>query len=204
MKKSILTESIRGYLIKSEPTDDNIKNFHYKRVEVAVASAFEELMKTLVKEDEGLIEASYVKSYYDQPVTTNGNQQYVELVDSIVSLPNGRGVFYCKPSGESKLYAQSNVNTTSLFGSLPMGEAVNDTWFRIGNPNNAGLSIIFQHVGDSYRRSVKSVDYGVVRDFASYDDDEEIHVPSNAYSFIIEKVMAWFGVRYTDLANNGK
>lgn len=204
MRKDILIEGIRGMILKSEAVDDNTKVLHYKRVEAAVGSAFAELIQTLAKKDTFEIENNYVKSYYDQPVISSDSQQYTVLLDNIVSLPNGKGVWFVKPSGSTVGYQPTSSHHTSLFGSLPMGKLVNDTWYKVGNPKSATTSIIFNHIGDSFRRSVKSVDYGVVRAFDSYDDEEDVHLPSEAYSFVTEKVLSWFGVRRNDLVNQGQ
>lgn len=204
MTKNEIVEGIRGMVLRSEAVDDNTKVLHFKRVEKAVESAFAELMQTLAKKDEAEIEGNYVKSYYGKSVYTADGVRYVPITDDIVPLPNGKGLWFCKPSGSNTLYPRTTTSSHSLFASLPMGGAINDTWVKLGNPKDRGLSIIFKNVGDSYRGSIALVDYGVVRSFSSYGDTENIHLPSESYSFIIEKCLAWFGQRKNDVVNQGQ
>jgi hypothetical protein len=210
MKKNILVESIRGLILKAEPVTDNVKTVNYKRVETAIAHAFDELIKTLYDRDKDVIEAMYVKHYYDQDMISNNNREYILIADDFVHMPNGRGVWYVKGTnggedpGGFETYANSTVSGTALFASLNIGDAINDTVYRIGNvPSETLKAIIFQHIGNSQRKNVISVDFGLVRTFSSYDDTEDVHMPNDSFAYVVDQVMKWFGNdRYNDKINN--
>lgn len=204
MRKNELVEGLRGILLKSEAVADNAKVLHYKRVESLVGAAFSELMQVLAKKDEGEIESGYVRDYYSQPVLNTAGLQYVTLPCGIVPLPGGKGVWYVKPTGSNINYTASNQVLTSAFRSIPVSDYINDTVFRIGTDPAGEKAIIFQHIGDSQRRSIRTVDYGLVRDFDAYNDNDDIHLPNESYSFLIEKVSLWVGQRYNDKQNNGQ
>jgi len=204
VKKNILVEQIRGLLLKSEAVADNTKVLHYKRVEALVGSAFAELVQVLAKKEEGEIESGYVRDYYSQPVLNTAGMQYVTLPCGIVPLPGGKGVWYIKPTGSHINYTASNQIMTSAFRSIPVSECINDTVFRLGTDPAGEKAIIFQHIGDSQKRSIRIVDYGLVRDFESYNDNDDVHLPNESYSFLIEKIMLWVGQRYNDKQNNGQ
>lgn len=204
MKKGALVETVRGILLQSEAVDDNVKVLHYKRVEAVVDAAFAELMQVLAKKDSADVESNYVKKYYSQPVVSASGTQYVVLTDSVVSLPEAKGLWFCKPAGSKITYPRTTSTSRSLFSSLPMGQYVDDTWVRLGNAPSGSMAIIFEHVGNSTRRSIKSVDYGLVRAPSSYGDDEDIHLPSDSFSFVIEKCLSWLGRRKNDTVNQGQ
>lgn len=204
MDKSVLIEAIRGLILQAEPTDDNTRVLHYKRVETAVIFAFNELITYLDKTDDAEIETHFVTSYMSQEVKKFGNFSYVKLPAKIISLPQGRGIWYVKPSGQSEHVISATSVSSALFASLPVGKVFNDTTYYMSSIDGIGDAIIFNHIGDSQKKSLKYVDIGLVRDFESYTDTELIDLPGEKFSFVVEKCLAWFGKRATDKSNNNK
>lgn len=204
MKKNELISTIQSAILKAEPVADNARTMHYKRAEKLVGAAFDELLQTLAKKNDGEIEASYMKDYYSQTVVTSGTMQYIELPAEIAPLPNGGGVWYVKPTNSSANLVASTQVLTSTFRGLPIGKCINDTFYRIGTSPSGAKAIVFQHIGDSVNRSVRKMDFGLVRSFDGYAETEEIHLPNNSYSFLLEKCLTWAGNRFADLQNNGK
>lgn len=204
MKKNELIELVRGNILKSEAVADNTKVLHYKRVELMVGAAFAELIKLLAKKDEGEIESGYMRDYYNQPVSNANGLQYITLPASVVPLPNGGGVWYVKPQGSKKNLTASNQVLTSAFMSLPVSEYINDTVFRVGTDPAGQKAIVLQHIGDSISRSIRVYDIGLIRDFEGYNDNEDIHLPDESYSFLMGKVMELMGQRYNDKTNNNQ
>lgn len=209
MKKEVLVESIRGMVLKAEPVTDNVKTVHFKRIEAAISHAYNELIKTLYDKDKYVIETMYVKHFYDQAMISADNREYILIPEDFVHMPKGRGVWYVRGTngGEDpagfETYATSTVSSTSIFSSLPIGEVIDDTWIRIGNvPNETFKAIVFQHVGDSWRKNVVSIDFGLVRTFESYSDDEEVHMPNDSFAYVVDQVLKWFNPRYSDNLNN--
>lgn len=209
MKKNVLVESIRGMMLRAEPVTDNAKVARYKRVEAAISHAYSELIKTLYDKDKAVIEAMYVKHFYNQNMISANNREYILMAEDFVHMPNGRGVWYVRgtnggedPSGFES-YAPSTVSQTSLIGSLPIGDAIDDTVIRIANvPNETYKAIVFQHIGESWRKNVISIDFGLVRTFESYGDTEDVHMPNDSLKYVVDQVMQWFGARYVDKTNN--
>lgn len=204
MRKNELVEVVRGVILKSEPVADNAKVFHYKRAEKLVAAAFDEMLQLLAKKDPAEVESGYMKDYYNMAVTVSATNQYVELPAEIAALPGGAGVWYVKPTKSSSNYVASSQVLSSAFKSIPVSGCINDTFYRVGTSPSGAKAIIFQHMGDSTNRSVRRVDFGLVRSFDGYDEIEDIHLPDERYSFVIEKVLGWVGRPYVDLQNNGK
>lgn len=208
MKKEVLVESIRGMILRAEPVTDNARTVHFKRVETAIAHAYDELIKTLYDKDKTVIETMYVKHYYNQDMISVNGREYILIADDFVHMPNGRGVWYVKGTDGSEstdgfeTYAMSTVSKTALFSSLPIGGAIDDTVIRIGNvPNETYKAIVFQHIGDSWRKNVISIDFGLVRTFDSYADDEDVHMPNDSFAYVVNQVMQWFGARHNDNVN---
>ena len=204
MNKETLVEAIRGKILQSEPTDDNTRVLHYKRVETAVIFAFNELITYLDKTDDAEIETHFVKTYMSQEVKKFGNFSYVVLPAKIISLPQGRGVWYVKPTGQSEHIIHATSLNGSLFSTLPVGKTFNDTTYYMSSIEGIGDAIIFNHIGDSSKKSLKYVDIGLVRDFESYTDTELVDLPGEKFSFVVEKCLAWFGKRATDKSNNNR
>lgn len=204
MKKSELVETVRHAILKAEGVEDNARVMHYKRAEKLVGAAFDELLALLAKKGDGEIEAGYMKEYFGNTVYEAGGVQYVELPTAIAMLPNGTGVWYVKPSGSSVNYTASTQVSISTFKALPIGNCINDTFYRVGNSPSGKKAILFNHVGDSVNRSVRKVDFGLIRAFDGYNDNDDVHLPEDKFSYLIEKVMLWAGQRYNDMQNNGK
>ena len=205
MTKEQLVESLRGLILKSEPVADNAKPVHFKRVEAAASHAFAELMQSLYKADPFLVEGHFTKDVPSQDVITSNGVDYVVIPYDFVSLPNGKGIWYVRPHNGTETYINGAYAQSSVLNSLPIGNFINDTTYRVGTiDTTAKRVILFNHVGDSWRRSVKSVDVGVVRTFDEYDDAEEIHLPGESYTFLVNNVLNWFGQRYNDKIDNGQ
>lgn len=204
MKKSELIETARHAILKAEGVEDNARVMHYKRAEKLVGAAFDELLQILAKKGDGEIESGYMKDYYNQTVYEASGIQYIELPAEIAILPNGAGVWYVKPTGSSANLVASTQVLSSAFRSIPAGGCINDTFYRIGNAPSGMKAIILQHIGDSVNRSIRKLDFGLIRSFDGYNDNDDIHLPEEKYSYLIEKVVLWAGQRYNDLQNNGK
>lgn len=206
--KKAIVENIRELVLRQEPNADNQGKLHFKRVEAVVGYAFDTLLSQIQMQNGGEreIESYFVKHYYEQDVLESNGYRYVGLNDDIVPLDNGRGIWYVKPSGGAEPFAQFSRPELSMFSSLPMGAALNETLFRIGNVNNTSKwQVVLENAGDSRLTDVRKVDYGIVRTFSSYGDDEDVRMPDGRYDLLMQMSREAFnGQVYSDNINNNE
>lgn len=200
MTKDQLTSYVRRVLIGREAMADDQKSYHFARVAQAVGYAFDTLVAQLPMTPEGKakIESFYVKHYYDQPVKESNDYRYFAVDDSVVSVGEGRGIWYVQSSG--KLIPPSHRPKMALFSSMAVGEALNETFWRFGNLATK-KQIVLENIGDSPTQDIRKVDYGVVRAFSSYGDDEEVIFPDRM-DLLVEMAATQLGGRQVDDANN--
>ena len=210
MNKQALVEYVRTMILNSEAVADNQRVAHFQRVAQGVNYAFDTILSQIADTRKGRaeIEAYHVKNYYNQPVKESNGYRYVGVSDDVVPVGAGKGIWYVQPS-------QNNVKPTdagaplgrmqrpkiALFNSLPIGEAMNDTFWRFGNISDSS-QIIIEDIGNSPFTDIRYVDYGVVRALSSYDEEEEVYIPQGRMDAIMQLVMAQFGDVYNDNANN--
>lgn len=210
MNKTQLVEYVRTMILNSEAVADNQSAAHFKRVEQGVGYAFDTILGQLgtSREDKAEIESYYVKHYYGQSVREYNGYRYVGVSDDIVPVAGGNGIWYVQPSRDNLSQQQIGVNfarsgrpNLAIFNSLPVGEVLNETLWRLGNVNTS-KQIVFEDVGDSPFTDVRKVDFGVVRAFSSYADTEEILMPDSRYDLVVQMVMQQYGEVYNDKTNN--
>jgi len=196
-----LIEFVRTAILKSEAVADNQKTLHFQRVAQAVNYAFDTLLSQIKLDDNGKsqVESLYVKHYYNQPVSESNGYRYFGVSDDVA--PVGTGIWYVQPSGGGVAFSYFNRPSNSIFASIGVGEVMNETFWRFGNLATK-KQIILENVGSSPNASIRFVDYGIVRSFASYDDTEEVVVPMGNTPALLELCTAWLGNVYTDRANN--
>ena len=207
MNKKALTEAVRDIILKKEAVADNQRVAHFKRVEQIVGYAFDTLLAQMQMNEGGEreIESYFVKHYYNQAVLESNGYRYIGLSDEIAPLDDGRGIWYVKPSGGAKTFSHYRRPAMSLFSSLPMGVAMNETMFRVGNVTNTSQwQIILEDTNKSALTDVRKVDYGIVRTFSSYSDTEKIRLPDGRYDLLIQMSVEAFGLRENDSINNDK
>ena len=205
MNKQALTEFVRTSILKSEANADNQKTLHFKRVEQAINYAFDTLLSQIELNDKGTseIESYFVKHYYKQPVRKANGYFYVGISDDVVPVGAGKGIWYVQPTGGGNPLARSQRPKLSLFRSLPVGDVMNELFYRYGNVSGS-RQIIFEEIGNSNYSDLRNVDYGVVRAVSSYDDDEEVHVPTGRVDAMIQLATAWLSQPYNDKKNNNQ
>lgn len=213
MDKQSLTEYVRVSILGREAVSDDQKALHFKRVEQGVGYAFDTLLTQINLDDDGKrqIESYYVKNYYNQAVKEDSKgYRYVGVSDSIVPIGEGRGIWYVQPSGgfkrpdgAGKAFVQSGRPKIALFRSLPIGKAMNEVVWRIGNLNT-NLQIILENIGNSSFSDIRKIDYGVVRSFSSYDSDEDIRIPDGRMDLLEEMVRNWMQRTRVDNINNNQ
>lgn len=203
MNKTALTEYVRTAILKSEAVADNQKVVHFKRVEQAVVYAFDTLLSQIQLTEKGIseIESYYVKHYYGESVSESGGYRYVPLSDEMVPVGEGKGIWYVQPQGKGKAFSRSRRPKVAMFRSLPVGDAMAETFWRVGNLGTK-QQIVFENIGDSPFRDIRKVDYGIVRSLNSYEGTEEVRVPDGRMDLLIQMCMSWFGQRYNDITNN--
>lgn len=203
--KAQIVSNIRELIRKREATDDDQRTLHYKRVESLVGYAFDTLLSQIQMEDDGEyeIESYFVKHYYNQSVLQSNGYRYVGLTDEIVPLDGGRGVWYVQPSGGSSVMNRFKRPTLNRYRSLPFGAAINETMYRVGNvSSDSRWQIILEDIGSSVLTDIRKVDYGVVRAFASYGEDEEIRMPDGRYDLLIQMCLSAAGQRESNNVND--
>lgn len=205
MIKSALVEFVRVSILKSEAVADNQKTLHFQRVGQAVNYAFNTLLSQIKLDDAGKakIETYYVKHYYNQPVAESNGYRYFGVSDGVVPVGEGRGIWYVQPSGGGRPFTQSGRPNISTYRNTKFGGAIRETVWRFGNLG-VNKQIVLENVGDSPLADIRYVDFGVVRDFDSYGDTEEIILPDGRYDLLIEMAGSWLGGVYNDNTNNGK
>jgi hypothetical protein len=205
MNKKALVEFVRTAILKSEAVADNQKTVHFKRVEQGVGYAFDTLLGQMPMNEDGKlqVEQYFVKHYYNQPVYKSSGYRYVGVSDAVVPVGEGRGVWYVQPSGGGKPFSQARRPSVAFFRNLPVGKVINETYWRLGNISD-NIQIIFEEIGNSPFTDVRTVDYGIVRAFSAYDDDEEIRVPGGRIDGIMELTLAWMAGVYQDKTNNNQ
>jgi len=204
MVKDALTEYIRTIILNSEAVSDNQGVVHFKRVEQGVGYAFDALLSQIPMSEDGKFEVEeyYVKHYYKQSVREYNGYRYVGVSDSVVPVGQGRGIWYVQPSGGGKPFGLSQRPSTAMFRSLPVGNSMNETFWRFGNVAT-NPQIVLEHIGDSPYKDIRQVDYGVVRAFSSYASDEDVRVPGGRMDVLMQMVLAWYGQKpYNDNVNN--
>ena len=199
MNKQALVEFVRVSLLKQEAVADNQKTLHYQRVAQAVGYAFDTLLSQS-KEDVGVY---YVKHYYKQPVHEYNGYRYVSVFDGIVPVGEGKGIWYVQPSGGGKPFANGNRPSVAMFRNLPIGTAMRETFWRLGNLADE-TQIVLENIGDSPYKDIRQVDYGVVRNFDSYEDTEEIRIPDGRMDLLEQMCMQWLQGTYSDKINNNQ
>jgi len=206
MNKKALTEFVRRSILGEEPTADNQRVLHFKRVEQGVGYAFDTLLSQIPMDAKGKagVESYYVKHYYNQDVKedTNG-YRYFGVSDSVVTVGQGRGIWYVQPSGGGSPIPFSHRPNISFFANMAVGDVMNQTFWRFGNLNTK-KQIVIENIGDSPMENIRKVDYGVVRAFDSYGDEEEVLVPDGRNDLLIQMCREWLGVVYKDDTNNNK
>lgn len=205
MDKKALVEFVRTAILHSEAVADNQKVAHFKRVEQAVVYAFDQLLANIPMSDDGKtqIEEYYVKHYYNQVVSESNGYRYVGVSDSIAPVGDGKGIWYVQPSGGGKAFSRFKRPSTALFRSLPIGDAMVETTWRLGNIST-NPQIILEDIGESPTTDIRKVDFGVVRSLGSYSDSEEVRVPNGRMDLLMQMALTWFGKRFNDLANDNQ
>jgi len=213
MNKSQLIEFVRVSILKSEAVSDNQKTLHYQRVAQAVGYAFDTLLAQIPMTPEGKakIEAFYVKHYYNQPVAESSGYRYFGVSDDVVSVGEGKGVWYVQPSQTNNgnknisgsVFVYSNRPHVSFFANMAVGGAMNMTTWRFGNIATK-KQIVLENIGDSPNTDIRLVDYGIVRAFTSYGDTEEVIVPDGRNDLLIQMVTEWMSPVYVDKTNNNQ
>lgn len=203
MNKRALVEYVRTSILKREPMADDQLHVHFKRVEQGVGYAFDTLLAQVRMNESGKaqIEEYFVKHYYNQHVRESNDYRYVAVLDDFVPVGEGMGIWYVQPSGGGKPLSCSKRPSTALFRSLPYGEAMDETVWRLGNISDR-RQIVLENIGDSPLTDIRRIDYGIVRAFSSYGETEEVRVPDGRYDVLIQMVLQWTGNVYTDLSNN--
>ena len=203
--KKALIETVRESILKREAVADNQRTIHFQRVSQVVGYAFDTLL-TQIQQSEGgerEIESYFVKHYYNQDVLEANGYRYVGLGDIIAPMDDGRGIWYVQPSGGTKNISQFSRPALSVFSSLPLGDAMHETYFRIGNVTNTSQrQIVLENSGDSPLVDIRKIDYGIVRAFASYSDAEDVKMPDGRYDLLMQMSVEAFGLRVNDEINN--
>lgn len=200
MIKSKIVESIRGYLMANEPDQDSVGKINYKRIETACDEVFDTLINAILKDTKG-VDANLVKDYRNQVVKRSNGVCYLDINDAYVNLPEGQGVWYVKPNGSQYPLPRSGRHVAGLLASLPIGEIVNNSVYRVGYIGN-DKKIIIEHLGQSIYAVTTRWDYGLIRQFSAYADTED--VPISKYDVFINQVLQWFGKRPMDNVNNNQ
>lgn len=205
MNKKDLTSFVRRSMLGREATADDQKRLHFQRVAQGVGYAFDNLLSQIPMDAKGKakIESFYVKHYYNQPVKESNGYRYFGVSDGVVSVGEGRGIWYVQPSGGGSLIPFSHRPHISVFNSMAVGEVIAETFWRFGNLAT-NKQIVLESIGNPARADIREVDFGVVRDFASYDDDEEVVIPDGRMDILEEMVRKWLGVDYQDNTNNNQ
>jgi len=199
MIKSKIIESIRGYLIGQEPTSDSAGKVNYQRIAVACSEVFDTMLLALFSEDIKGFESSFVKDYTNQPIIRLGEVNYLAINDSFVALPEGRGVWYVKPSGSQSPLPRSGSHHRGILASLPVGDILNASVWKTGFIG-ADQKIIIENIGDSIYAMTTRWDYGLVRQFSAYGETEDVHILK--YDLFVNQVLQWFGKRPLSPAND--
>jgi len=203
MTKGQLIESIRGYLIADEPSQDSNGKFNFKRIEIACEQMFGVMLTYMIAEDIKGIEDNYVKEYRNQPIIRSNGIFYLDIPDKTVALPGGRGVWFVKPNGSRYNLPSSGSKHMGILSSLPVGEIVNNSVWRVSNVGT-DKKIIVEHLGDSIYANTTRWDFGLVRSFSSYGEGEEVYIPNGRYDYFVDGVFKMFGRRVQDKTNNNK
>ena len=205
MNKKALVEFVRVSLLKREATAEDQRHFHFKRVEQAVGYAFDTLLSQIRLDESGMasVEAYYVKTYYNQSVKESNGYRYVGVSDAIVPIGEGRGIWYVHPSGGGKPLSRIKRAGMNMFRNLPVGTAMRETFWRVGNVNN-NVQIVLENVSDSPYIDIRKIDYGIVRGFSAYADDEEIRIPDGRMDLVEEMAAKWLAAGYNDLTNDNQ
>jgi hypothetical protein len=199
MIKNKIIESIRGYLVGREPDGDSNGVISYPRVAVACSEVFDTMLLALFTEDIKGFESSFVKDYINQPIVRLGDVNYLAINDPFVSLPEGRGVWYVKPSGSQSPLPRTGSHHSGILASLPVGDILNSSLWKTGYIGDA-QNIIIENIGDSIYAMTTRWDYGLVRQFSAYAETEDVHILK--YDLFVNQVLQWFGKRPLDDANN--
>lgn len=203
MIKGKIVESIRGYLLGREPNQDSNGLVSYQRIVVACDEAFETMLNAVYDDNYKSIESNYVKNFENKTLQRLNGKNYLDIDDTYVGLPNGLGVWYVKPRGGTYALPKGGVHHNSFINNLPIGDIVHNSTYKIGYvPNVDGKKILIEHIGDSIYANTTRWDYGLVRQFSAYDDEEDILIPHGRYDQFINQVLQWFGKRQIDNSNN--
>lgn len=205
MNKSELVSFVRRSLLGREATGDDQKAYHFQRVAQGVGYAFDTLLAQIPLDASGKakIESYYVKHYYNQPVKedTNG-YRYFGVSDDVVSVGEGRGIWYVQPSGGGSPIPFSHRPNIAMYRSMAVGEVMNKTFWRFGNLN-VNKQIVIETIGDSSpNENIRKVDFGVIRAFSSYSDDEQVIVPDGRNELLIEFCKQWLSGQQPTPAND--
>lgn len=203
--KAAIVETVRELILRREAVTDNQRTVHYKRAEEIVGYAFDTLLAQIQMEENGEreIEAYFVKHYYNQSVRESNGYRYIGLEDNFVELDGGRGIWYVQPSGGGVNFGQSRRPKNALFNSLPVGSVIKETFFRVGNVNSTSRrQIVLEDVGESPTTDIRKVDYGIVRNFKSYSDTEDVNMPDGRYDLLLQMATEAFGARPNDTITN--
>lgn len=203
MNKKNLISFVRQAILKSEAVADNQRILHFQRVGQAVGYAFDTLLSQIKLDEAGRskMEAYYVKHYYNQPVSESSGYRYFGVSDDIVPVGEGRGIWYVQPSGGASPLPYSHRPSIAMFANLAVGEVMNQTFWRFGNIATK-RQIVIENIGNSPLADIRSVDYGIVRAFASYEDTEEILIADGRVDLVIQMSVAWLSGGYVDKTNN--
>ena len=125
------------------------------------------------------------------------------MSDGIVPVGEGRGIWYVQPSGGGRPFTQSGRPNIATYRNTKFGSAIRETVWRFGNIGT-NKQIVLENVGDSPLADIRNVDFGVVRDFDSYGDAEEVVIPDGRADLLIQMCQAFLAKPYNDLSNNNQ
>lgn len=202
MTKNALIEYVRVAILNREAIADNQSVTHFQRVSQGINYAFDTLLSQIKGiEGDAEIESYYLKNYYDQDVKESGDYRYVGISDDIANIQGGRGIWYVQPKGGGVNFSRIKRPDIAMFNSLPVGEILNETFWRLGNVAT-NKQIILEDISDSPFTDIRKVDYGIVRAFSSYTGDEEVYIPDT--NILIGLVLSWFAEAANDNINDNK
>lgn len=204
MNKKELVSFMRRSLLGREPMADDQKTYHFQRVSQAVGYAFDNLLAQIPLDAKGKskIESFYVKHYYNQTVKESNGYRYFGVSDDVASVGEGRGIWYVQPSGGGSPISFSHRPNIAMFRNMAVGEVMNQTFWRFGNIAT-NKQIILENIGESPNENIRSVDFGVVRAFSSYEDAEQVLIPDGRMDLMHEFVRAYLKENaVTDESNN--
>jgi len=181
MKKGEIIDAVK-YNLK---TINETLRYGNELIEVIISPIYDDLMYRLYKNTDAV--DLYVKEYEKGVLEDTNGDYYIQLDVYPIQLKNQAGVYYVKTKGYNGIMGQRLAQCSSIEVDIFDNLGIN-TVDEKGTYYVQGDKVYLQMYGDL--AEINTVKVGVIRQFKDYAYTEEVYLPKQAGSTLIDQAVA--------------